>query len=1738
MRFYSQILLSFFLLLSWGSYAQIPSIDGQLTNPISISEGESYTVLLTDLVVSDGDDVYPTGFTLTVLAGTDYTFSSNTITPTLDFNGVLSVNVQVTDPALNASNIFPLQVQVNAINDAPSFTKGSDQLIFEDDAAQSIAGWATAISAGPANESTQTLTFIVSNDNNLLFSVQPSINATTGALTYTVAPNANGTSIVSVALSDDGGVVNGGENTSATQTFTINVTSINDKPSFTNGANQSVLEDAGAQSVGWATAISAGPSDESTQTLLFTVTNNNTALFSVQPAISSTGTLTYTPFANASGVATVTVVLTDNGGIANGGINTFTAPTFTITVTAVNDAPAITGQVPNPINATEDIPFTLLVSNLIISDVDNASFTLTVLPGTNYTFSGNTVTPTLNYNGALTVNVKVSDGTNDSPSYEVAVQIAPVNDAPIITNQQALSTGDGQPLTLKFSDLTVFDPDNTYPTGFTISILSGSNYSVSGLVITPTIGFSGNLVVRIFVDDGTASSPFYDLNIQVNYTNKAPIITGQNPNPFPATEDTAFTPLVSNLSINDPDNTTFTLTVLSGTNYTFSGNTVTPALNFNGALTVNVKVNDGSIDSAPFGLSVQVAAVNDPPTIVSQSPNPISATEDTPFTLLVSNLNITDVDNTVFTLTVLAGTNYTFSGNTVTPALNYNGPLTVNVKVRDGAADSAPFSVAVQVAPVNDAPTITGQTPNPISATQNTSFSVLISNVIVSDVDNTVFTLSVLPGSNYTFSGNTITPALNFNGTLTVNVKVNDGSADSPSFGVAVAVSAVNVAPVITGQTPNPINATEDTPFSILVSNLLITDPDNTVFTLTVLAGTNYSFSGNTITPAPNYSGALTVNVRVNDGTANSNTFSVAVQVAAVNDAPLITAQSPLTINEDQQFTILLSHLSVTDPDNTYPTGFALTVQSGTNYTVSGNTITPAANFFGNLTVNVFVNDGTANSNVFPLLVKVNPVNDAPMKVGFAAINLIEDNLTEQVVNLLTNFSDVEDTPAQLTYQIISNDNPTFFQSIAIHQALGQLRFTLNANAFGIAKINIRATDTGGLSVTDILTINITGINDPPSFDVIPTQQIVENSPQQSITISNISKGLLENAQELTFFVSSSNTSIIPTPTITYAGGNATTAQLKYTVAPNTSGTVTITINAVDNGSNISPNQNSFTSTFSIEVSEINDPPTLNVISFGPIQEDDPLQNVPLTGITAGPVETQTLTVTVTTNKPELFEILDIVYTSAQTTGILRIKPKANANGVAQISVRVQDSGPNIPPSSINFIVRTFNLTIQPVNDLPVLVSTPILTATVGEVYTYNIEATDVDGETLTFTAPAKPTWATLSSVSNGKAKLSGTPPVGSGGSVTVKIQVKDPSGVLVDQNYTLVVNAKPTLSPFAITTNEDIQVSITSDKFQSAFVDADGNALAEVQITALPKHGVLRLNNAAVSIGDKIPFASLASNLTYSPFANYNGKDTLHWNGSDGTIYATTASYINFIIIAVNDAPIVTALEEETEVLRYKSGSGPVQLTKVFEVEDVDNDSLVSAEVRFLAENFHPPDDILIFHNTPNLTGSYNTQSGVLIISGKAKLGEYDSAIRHIEYSHLNAVNPIAGKKTVSMTFSDGKNSSVPVNRYVSLYVENVAFDIPTGFTPNDDQENDTWNILFEGDNPSNSSDMKNAVLKIFNKNGILVFETMGFEREWNGKMNGEPSAEFVPADTYFYTIDLRSSNKKTFKGTVTVLR
>jgi uncharacterized delta-60 repeat protein len=106
----------------------------------------------------------------------------------------------------------------------------------------------------------------------------------------------------------------------------------NQPPSFLSGPMMQVFDDAGAQSVAWATAISAGPPEEADQSVVFVVATDRPDLFVAAPQIEPSGRLTYTPAPNVEGMATVTVLLQDNGGTASGGQDTSLPAAFTISV--------------------------------------------------------------------------------------------------------------------------------------------------------------------------------------------------------------------------------------------------------------------------------------------------------------------------------------------------------------------------------------------------------------------------------------------------------------------------------------------------------------------------------------------------------------------------------------------------------------------------------------------------------------------------------------------------------------------------------------------------------------------------------------------------------------------------------------------------------------------------------------------------------------------------------------------------------------------------------------------------------------------------------------------------------------------------------------------------------------------------------------------------------------------------------------------------------------------------------------------------------------------------------------------------------------------------------------------------------------------------------------------------------------------------------------------------------------
>jgi FlaG/FlaF family flagellin (archaellin) len=132
-----------------------------------------------------------------------------------------------------------------------------------------------------------------------------------------------------------------GSGNSSAATVTIHVAPVNDAPRFTAADPPAVRANAGPQTVrSWAGGISPGAWNENDQVLEFhVISNSNPGLFTPrgQPTVTREGrqslraTLEYTP-SGRTGTASITVILQDNGGTANGGNDTSLPFTFVIRV--------------------------------------------------------------------------------------------------------------------------------------------------------------------------------------------------------------------------------------------------------------------------------------------------------------------------------------------------------------------------------------------------------------------------------------------------------------------------------------------------------------------------------------------------------------------------------------------------------------------------------------------------------------------------------------------------------------------------------------------------------------------------------------------------------------------------------------------------------------------------------------------------------------------------------------------------------------------------------------------------------------------------------------------------------------------------------------------------------------------------------------------------------------------------------------------------------------------------------------------------------------------------------------------------------------------------------------------------------------------------------------------------------------------------------------------------------------
>ncbi|WP_236185805.1 DUF4347 domain-containing protein [Pseudomonas juntendi] len=422
---------------------------------------------------------------------------------------------------------------------------------------------------------------------------------------------------------------------------------------------------------------------------------------------------------------------------------------------------------------------------------------------------------------------------------------------------------------------------------------------------------------------------------------------------------------------------------------TYSNSSDTPTLSTRTAL---ITVNDGGLDSNVVTRSITLTAVNDAPLI--SAPSNVTVTEDSASPITGITLNDVDSSSGTLTLTVVSGALSATSGSGVTvagsgsaltlsgslaainnfiaagslkytTALNANTSVTLGLSVDTASVGTDTRSLTLDVAPVNDSPTISG--PVSINVTEDVPKS--LAGVTFGDVDagtgsvrvvfsvasgNGTFTATSSRGVTVSANGSnaitlegtvadintlvsngrlTFLGAPNATGVKTMSISINDngntgsGGALQVNANIALVIAAVNDAPVNNLPVAQTVQQDGALVFNNANGNLIsITDVDiggnvmqlaltasNGLMTLGSLAGLTFSlgdgasdsamtFSGTlaainaalnglTFTPQPGFNGVGSITFESNDqgysgsGGIKSDVDTLSITIAPANPA-------------------------------------------------------------------------------------------------------------------------------------------------------------------------------------------------------------------------------------------------------------------------------------------------------------------------------------------------------------------------------------------------------------------------------------------------------------------------------------------------------------------------------------------------------------------------------------------------------------------------------------------------------------------------------------------------------------------------------------------------------------------------------------------------------------------------------------------------------------------------------------
>ena len=1174
----------------------------------SVADPESD--LITIEIQSNNEDLIATHtrhITLQGLTGgSSYTLATNpgpltlVLLPNSNQTGSTDIIIHATD-GMDRS-ILSFTMTVTEVNDTPIISFIPNQSTIEDTPCAPISFRITDIDASQLTISIQsgnetllpldadhiTLCNVSSGNTYTLLT-----NEKRDYLTLTVLPASNQTGEVSITVlvSDTYTIVS--------QSFTLDISPVNDAPVIVPVSEQSANEDMPNIKI----PFTAYDFEDPACSLAITLISSNQILLANDHMTYSCHENMYTIVANPSldqyGSLEISIIATDLVGESS-------TSSFGLNLVPVNDPPAIHAPTQVRIKMNVSTP----ISGIHIDDCDAGPNLLAI---TLVTDEGTISMPahhgtSIAFTGTLAdINSELSKMAY-SPTYN-----ALGSRAITITLNDLGHSGEGGNQITTHSILLQIHDDNVKPVNYLPTLTMNEDESIQ---VTP---------ISVFDLDAANNA------IEITLTTKHASFT------FGETESIT---LIAGSYISS------TQVVISGSQYDINralGNiTLTCTTNFNGWAMLTMTTNDlghtgesYSPQTAINSVPITVLATIDPPTHFA--PETISLIEDIPtaFTICVldpDGEDIISVDLEVTTgalqlnsgkgLTGYLGAgnylsftgkksniNYAMQGMIFKPTANVSGDFSLTMTYKDMDFDSQSISIPLCISAVNDPPNVHIQTSSmTIDEDTPLTFAISVTDIeagtydirvylssnhsllkINQMTDLTVYPANIAQSLTITGSINSIntalealhfTPTKDYYGNTFITIKVDDQGyfpqpAESSQKTISITIMPVNDPPVFT-LAPDAINVLEDFSDPQIItftkSPSIYGESTQVTYTMTpepeAITWATITFSPEsgriTITAIENRHGAASFIISANDGAYENNIVSkqFSLTVVAVNDPPEFElSRNQIAVNED--FTTIESITltpGVIPSDEPKTITYALQPASLTwvNHCINSETgqitITSIPNGYGEKHISVIADDGDITVT-HTFMITVTSINDLPQITSENQFSISENTSIGTMVHRVT----ATDPDNQNLIYTLTSIVPA--ESFAISQNTGEIWIT---DPLDHEIIN---TYTMTVSVSDLLTSanqtivgTITNLNDAPILLNVPDQILTtfqnESFDILGMKVSDIDAG--SNSIQLTLLAINGVVSITNT-SLTLESGNYSTTSLSV------SGTITSINQALTN---------------------------------------------------------------------------------------------------------------------------------------------------------------------------------------------------------------------------------------------------------------------------------------------------------------------------------------------------------------------------------------------------------------------------------------------------------------------------------------------------------------------------------------------------------------------------------------------